>query len=311
MDYEQSQYTEDDAAFVEAIRNAFADVEYPGDDQLIIFGERESTAMAEAFRGRHWSEVTFPLLLRYRLDLALFTPQGFRFYLPAFLIAMLTECDGRDLAFFLYCALIPPDSGDEVVMERFKARLAVFTAAQQAMIDQFIMRYEDIDENAKYTEGNEFLVREAYRAFADVEYPGDDHIVIRRGDHTSEEIIEDFQGKHWKEVSTSVLNRYRLYLYHFAPRGFYFYFPAFLIAVLTNGDASDISDYLAYKLMPPDPNDEIDHEWSAQYFNSLLGKFTPAQLEVAKKYVFYILKGSYLRNAEKERVEQFWSSVQK
>jgi hypothetical protein len=307
---DQSQYTEDDAAFIEAIRKALADEEYPGDDQLIISGERESAAMAEAFKGKHWTEASFPLLLRYRLDLALFTPQAFHFYLPAFLIAMLTERDGRDLAFFLYRALIPPDSGDEIDAERFKARLAVFTAAQQAVIDQFITKYEDIEDD-KYTEGNEFLVHKAYQAFADVEYPGEDHIVIMPGDHTSEEIFEDFQGKHWKEVSTSVLNRYRLYLYHFAPRGFYFYFPAFLVAVLTNGDASDISEYLAYKLMPPDSNDEIDYEWSTQYFNSLLGEFTPAQLEVAKRYVLNFLKGSYLNNTKKEHVEHFWESVQK
>jgi hypothetical protein len=224
--------------------------------------------------------VSFPLLLRYRLDLSLFTPQGFRFYLPAFLIAMLTARDGRDLAFFLYRALIPPDSGDEAEIERFKARLAVFTAAQQDIVDQFIIPFEE--REMPYFEGDEALVDETYRAFANVEYPGDENIVENFPMNTfsyveSMEIEETLRGTHWKELPTSVLH-YCSPFFLFSPPGFHYYFPAFLIALLANRDASDLGGFLENNFVPPDPDDTDHYERRLQRFIAIVDEFTPEQL---------------------------------
>ena len=83
---------------VEAVKllvcQAFADVPYPGDEQIVpdLTSWEEYVETWEYFRGRtDWRTLSIDLLNEaftgWGPALAFFTPQAFRFYLPAYLLA--------------------------------------------------------------------------------------------------------------------------------------------------------------------------------------------------------------------------------
>ena len=57
----------------------------------------DSAELEEALRGKHWRDVSRDTVYEHRLDLALLSPEGFRFYLPAWLLAALEDWESRAL----------------------------------------------------------------------------------------------------------------------------------------------------------------------------------------------------------------------
>jgi hypothetical protein len=92
----------------QCVQDAFADVIYPGDDNITISSCpcQECRDTREFFRGRHWREVVSsgqPLQPIGWGGLAILSPQAWRFYLPAYILVSLSEGDGAEEA--LDCAL--------------------------------------------------------------------------------------------------------------------------------------------------------------------------------------------------------------
>ena len=82
------------------IEEAFADVRYPGDANLVYdtSGHHlECNQIAELFRGKHWRELTLEFLVPNRDSLCFFSPAAYRFYLPAYLLATLADPVEADL----------------------------------------------------------------------------------------------------------------------------------------------------------------------------------------------------------------------
>ncbi|HLL53134.1 MAG TPA: DUF6714 family protein [Myxococcaceae bacterium] len=93
------------------IEEAFADVPYPGDRRICSDPDYwESAEIIERFRGRHWKEVARDVLQYHQHDLPFFSPEGLRYYLPAYLFAAL-EPLGDTLEFTLY--EVDPDTEDD------------------------------------------------------------------------------------------------------------------------------------------------------------------------------------------------------
>ncbi len=103
--------------------------------------------MFEAFKGKHWREVSLETLISNRDHLSFFTPEAFRFYLPAFLIALLTHPNPLDLDVLnenTVSNLSPNyDWGIDQFKEIFEPRVAVLDAAQKKAIKWFIEWYVD------------------------------------------------------------------------------------------------------------------------------------------------------------------------
>lgn len=99
------------------IRQAFADVLYPGDGNLVAHADYgdEYTWTKEAFRGLDDWRTLESAFLDNPLDgrgnaLFCFTPPAFRFYLPAYLLADLDkQLERVDPAFSLYFGLTDAD----------------------------------------------------------------------------------------------------------------------------------------------------------------------------------------------------------
>lgn len=102
-------------ARTEAIRRrveaAFADAPYPGDDHIGYDpGDWESAELSRAFKGRHWRELS-PAELQYHGS-SFLSSEGFRYYLPAYLLAAL-EDHGNLMPHTVYGLTLPGGSSPE------------------------------------------------------------------------------------------------------------------------------------------------------------------------------------------------------
>jgi len=131
---------------VQEIERAFAGAENPGSERLVEYPDHwESPAVIESFAGTHWNDVPLDTLINHRLSLPLFTPEAFRFYLPAFLrAAVLHPATVDTLTENLFFMLTPPESL-EAEMDLFLRRLNGLNAEQKAVIRKFIKLYNETE----------------------------------------------------------------------------------------------------------------------------------------------------------------------
>jgi len=82
----------------ELIETAFADVPYPGDDNIADHQDcLECDEVRAFFRGKSWRDLKFPELRDYSQSLPLFTPQAFHYFLPGYLLATMNDWQEADL----------------------------------------------------------------------------------------------------------------------------------------------------------------------------------------------------------------------
>lgn len=94
----------------EVIEKAFADVPYPGDDEVVFVGveDPEMIEGIDRLRGKHWPEVT-PAMIKECRNCFLFLPiKAFHFYLPSFMLEYLTWEGDREPEELLISILTRP-----------------------------------------------------------------------------------------------------------------------------------------------------------------------------------------------------------
>lgn len=134
------------------IEAAFADTPYPGDDQI---GKGANDEVTLAFRGTHWRDLSLKYVIDYGMDLQVLTPEGFRFYLPAFLLAVIRYYGQVSmLPISLMHSLAPPDPNLYLKYQEkqsphhsvsdFLSRVSVFTLREKAAIREFLMSYRKL-----------------------------------------------------------------------------------------------------------------------------------------------------------------------
>lgn len=93
------------------VEEAFASVPYPGDERIAYAPDAwECEELNADFRGLHWKSVPRDVLRRHSDDLALFSIDGFLFFLPAYLLAALD--DFWDVRGFVLSHLTPPEESE-------------------------------------------------------------------------------------------------------------------------------------------------------------------------------------------------------
>jgi hypothetical protein len=73
------------------IRESFGPMPYPGDDKIVSGYNSEDKEILRLLKGHHCQEVSWLSLDLLREELILLTPEGFRFYLPAFMLICLLD----------------------------------------------------------------------------------------------------------------------------------------------------------------------------------------------------------------------------
>ena len=85
---------------IRQIDEAFGSLPYPGDERIVRDSSGthlEAQQVKRALAGRHWRDVSFDTLDELGSALFFLTPQGYRFYLPAFLVYVLTDFERADV----------------------------------------------------------------------------------------------------------------------------------------------------------------------------------------------------------------------
>lgn len=135
------------------IEGAFESQPYPGDDSLLsVPTNLEASEVLDTFRGKHWKNVSMSELFAHRLSLPLLSEEGYRFYLPAYLIAALLHPEEVDtLRENVFFSLAPPESeGPRASL--FLERMNRFDARQKAAIRRFIEVY--VQQETTYPDPN-------------------------------------------------------------------------------------------------------------------------------------------------------------
>jgi hypothetical protein len=133
------------AGLPEQIKEAFAAVPYPGDDQIVPNPlEWEADEIAAVFKGKDWRTISTDVLGRYAGSLYHFTPAAYRFFLPAYLLAEViagppekASAWGHLIRQPLEWSLFPP-RGDKAGMAAFRRRMDPLTSGQKAAIRAFL-----------------------------------------------------------------------------------------------------------------------------------------------------------------------------
>jgi hypothetical protein len=102
------------------IEEAFKDEKYPG-DSLIVYDNTgyhlECLEIRNAFKGKSWDHLHENFLFEERSSLYFFSKQGFKYYLPAFmLISIRKYADMDDLPDIIIGKLTMPAEIDTVIM---------------------------------------------------------------------------------------------------------------------------------------------------------------------------------------------------
>ena len=127
---------------IQEIRDAFGDMPYPGTEYItndLEGNDLERKQIREGFsRYESWLDVSRELLVQERDALPLFEPQGFRFYLPAYMLFALEDYEGADMIpESIVHSLTLPDAGTELY-EFVRERLVLFNEEQRKAVLHFL-----------------------------------------------------------------------------------------------------------------------------------------------------------------------------
>jgi hypothetical protein len=152
----------DKKALIKQIQDAFANVPYPADGNISQSscggtGQRceECQNIQDAFVSKRWQDLRPNFVLQFYDSLPLLTPNGLRYFLPAYLFAGLTN-DYDLVAEFTIYALCPPiqlqpeedkwyKKFGETKYEYFIHRMQGYTSEQKAAIASYL-RFQQINE---------------------------------------------------------------------------------------------------------------------------------------------------------------------
>lgn len=126
------------------IEKAFAHRAYPGDENLVAGVSPQSAddeeEIARVMRGKHWKGLSVQFLRLHESGLYFLSPEAFRFYLPAYLIASIVDPNKADIiAENLFTAFAFP--AEDISPARIKwwaDRMNGFTEAEKQAIKSWL-----------------------------------------------------------------------------------------------------------------------------------------------------------------------------
>lgn len=118
------------------IEDAFADVPQPDEGRIAYASDAwEAPELIRDFRGQHWKDIPVKRIRQHAAHLSLLSPEALPYYLPAYLLAALTDLDVRD---FLLSQLSIPDESQPDLRKHFQQQFASLSSAQRNAIQMFL-----------------------------------------------------------------------------------------------------------------------------------------------------------------------------
>ncbi len=146
---DEQESGEDYSALIDEIRRAFADVPYPGDDDIIatpahVAACDECGGLRDALAGRTWPELIDDAGSSGHVGHAMsfFSPAGWQYYLPAYLIQSIKL--GR------FSSLYFRPRADPGLAEFWAERVSRLTADQCRAVVAFLLVVQKEDRSCRY-----------------------------------------------------------------------------------------------------------------------------------------------------------------
>jgi len=163
------------------IDEAFGGMLYPGDEQIVACNCWECAEIKSALKGRHWRDLSFESLDHLREALTFLSPEGFRFYLPAFMIILIMDYYRADITSIVVIGrlTLPCTSDSERTNEQrfaeyyrsgeaehwFFERVSGFNEAQSKVIRQFLEYMRDAHSTEPDSEDAETAIERYWHLF--------------------------------------------------------------------------------------------------------------------------------------------------
>jgi hypothetical protein len=125
------------------IEAAFAETPYPESGIIGMGCGWEGEEIQQALSDKHWKEITLELMLEHHDQIPCTTPAGFRFYLPAWMLAALLHYEeAEDISDNLIYNLSPP-SGTEM-LAHFLYHVSAFNSREKTAIFAFLNAFRQL-----------------------------------------------------------------------------------------------------------------------------------------------------------------------
>jgi hypothetical protein len=148
--------------FILGVKEAFGNLAYPGDEHIVSSAELKSNydeamKILNFFRGKRWQDITLDALIANRDHLPVFTPEAYCYYLPAYMIATISQFANVDvLSNNTLYSLTPPEQ-DDAWKEIFLSTAKEFTQIQRLAISNFLELYSRLSPDMLKYDPNRHL----------------------------------------------------------------------------------------------------------------------------------------------------------
>jgi len=123
----------------ELIEDAFADVSYPGDDNIADHQHcPECDDVRAFFRGKSWRGLRFPELHYYHESLPLLTLDALHYFLPGYMIATLENWDQADMISYGIIAIGGYPGDAQKVKNQAREKRKIFSVKQREAIAEWL-----------------------------------------------------------------------------------------------------------------------------------------------------------------------------
>jgi hypothetical protein len=120
-------------------------------------------------------------------------------------------------------------------------------------------------------------------AFADVAYPGDDHIADHQDCPECDDIRAFFRGKLWRDLRLPELHGFHAALSLFTPQALQYFLPGYMLASLGHWEEADmIPSSILYRWLPGEADEKAAMR---QYRIERQSIFSPAQRTAVAAYL--------------------------
>jgi hypothetical protein len=134
-------------ALTEQIASAFADVQHPDPGRLLRADAGwEGANLQPLVAGMRWQEIPADVIRRYPTALLLLTPQGFRFLLPAYLLAALRDPEEVDVLPELVFLTLTP-SGSDWNRNRLQDQVSLLTQQHWDAARSFVIHHLNAEQS--------------------------------------------------------------------------------------------------------------------------------------------------------------------
>ncbi|MBL8156992.1 MAG: hypothetical protein JNM70_22655 [Anaerolineae bacterium] len=127
---------------IKRLEKAFADVPYPGDENI---GHYE---VNDFIGQKDWTQVPLGIVLNNRSELRLFSAEGFHFYLPVYIRAVLLYPEADDLCDYIVAVLLVDRP---LFREWVEWVIKRFSNEQKAVVIEFMKLYPELFPDSAYT----------------------------------------------------------------------------------------------------------------------------------------------------------------